>query len=341
MTEKIHLNKNYERDISLVLEDTWVKAFTQEYEGRYGFKNPYSPTFVLFVDKETVQIWEHKKAMDSFLDWLLEQNKKGPSFIQSIVDEYKPVLAESEEYWKLEATTDRAVLRKYLDLTLRGALLFSLWYYTGTDERTPPEVRSLIMALREKDEFFARNATFIRNCVIALGCKEGLVNFVLPQEFPDIPSNDVLSERARTGLIAIDGKEYFSVPLKEFATKHPEYDFASLNDSVAGITEAKGQVAFKGHVTGRVKVVKNIIQMREVEEGAVLVSPMTTPDFLPAMQKASAFVTDEGGVMCHAAIVARELRKPCITGTKIATQIFKDGDMVEVDADNGVVKILG
>ena len=67
---------------------------------------------------------------------------------------------------------------------------------------------------------------------------------------------------------------------------------------------------------------------------------MTFPNFIPAMEKAAAFVTDEGGILCHAAIVARELKKPCVVGTNISTQILKDGDMIEVDADNGVVRIL-
>ena len=60
-----------------------------------------------------------------------------------------------------------------------------------------------------------------------------------------------------------------------------------------------------------------------------------------AMKKASAIITDEGGIICHAAIASRELKKPCIIGTKIATKILKDGDLVEVDADNGIVGILG
>jgi phosphoenolpyruvate synthase/pyruvate phosphate dikinase len=69
-------------------------------------------------------------------------------------------------------------------------------------------------------------------------------------------------------------------------------------------------------------------------------SPMTTPDFLSAMKKASAIITDEGGIICHASIIAREMKKPCIIGTKIATKILKDGDLVEVDANKGLVKIL-
>jgi pyruvate,water dikinase len=67
---------------------------------------------------------------------------------------------------------------------------------------------------------------------------------------------------------------------------------------------------------------------------------MTSPDWLPLIQKAVAIVTDEGGITSHASIVARELKKPCIVGTKNATKILKDGDQVEVDADSGIVKII-
>ena len=67
---------------------------------------------------------------------------------------------------------------------------------------------------------------------------------------------------------------------------------------------------------------------------------MTRPEYLPAMKKAAAFITDEGGITCHAAIIAREMKKPCIIGTKIATQVLKDGDMVEVKANHGLVIIL-
>ena len=65
---------------------------------------------------------------------------------------------------------------------------------------------------------------------------------------------------------------------------------------------------------------------------------MTRPDFLIAMEKAAAFVTDEGGLLCHAAIIAREMKKPCIIGTKNATKAFDDGDLVEVDGDDSVVR---
>jgi len=94
-------------------------------------------------------------------------------------------------------------------------------------------------------------------------------------------------------------------------------------------------------IKGKVKVVLTVDDVASFPQGAVLVTPMTAPDFLPAMKKAVAIITDEGGVTCHAAITARELKKPCIIGTKVATQVFKDGDLVEVDATRGIVKKVG
>jgi phosphoenolpyruvate synthase/pyruvate phosphate dikinase len=100
----------------------------------------------------------------------------------------------------------------------------------------------------------------------------------------------------------------------------------------------KGNVAYMGKVTGKIKVVNDPTEINKVKNGDILVAVMTFPSYIVAMEKASAFITDDGGVLCHAAIVARELKKPCIIGTKIATHVFKNGDMVEVDADNGVVR---
>lgn len=102
----------------------------------------------------------------------------------------------------------------------------------------------------------------------------------------------------------------------------------------------KGMVACVGKVTGVVKIVLNENELNKVRQGDILVTSMTTPDFVPAMERAAAFVTNEGGITCHAAIVSREMNKPCIIGTKIATKVLKDGDLVEVDADKGTVRMI-
>jgi len=101
-----------------------------------------------------------------------------------------------------------------------------------------------------------------------------------------------------------------------------------------------GTVASRGKVHGRVKIVGNIKELNKVEKGDILVAKMTTPDYMIAINKAAAIVTDEGGVTCHAAIVSREFNIPCITGTRIATKTLSDNDLVEVDAFEGKVRIL-
>ena len=105
-------------------------------------------------------------------------------------------------------------------------------------------------------------------------------------------------------------------------------------------TPIRWVTAYRGKIQWKVKIVTHTSQLDKVNVGDILVTQMTFPSFISAMHRASAFVTDEGGITCHAAIIARELKKPCIIGTKNATKILKDGDLVEVDAENGVVKIL-
>lgn len=106
-----------------------------------------------------------------------------------------------------------------------------------------------------------------------------------------------------------------------------------------------GAVAYQGKAVGKVLKVlesdyKNIDKLVGKKKNYVLVTPMTRPEIISIIRNASAIITDEGGITCHAAIVARELKKPCIVGSMIATQALNDGDMVEVDAMHGVVKII-
>lgn len=113
-----------------------------------------------------------------------------------------------------------------------------------------------------------------------------------------------------------------------------------LGDKMAGKREGeiRGMSAHPGLVKGRVRVVYHQGEFQSFKQGEILVTTMTHPEFAPVMKKAAAIVTNEGGITCHAAIVARELGIPCVIGTKNATHILKTGDMVEVDADRGVVR---
>ncbi len=103
----------------------------------------------------------------------------------------------------------------------------------------------------------------------------------------------------------------------------------------------KGQIGSPGEATGTVQIIlSQELNGTQLNKNSILVTDMTTPNFIPLMKQAKAIITDLGGVLSHAAIVSREMKIPCIVGTKNATQILKNGDLIEVDAKRGVVRIL-
>ncbi len=108
--------------------------------------------------------------------------------------------------------------------------------------------------------------------------------------------------------------------------------------------ELHGMVACKGKVTGRAKIIKTddlrrIVEIaKQLTKEHILIVSMTNPNMTPIIEKAGGIVTNEGGIACHAAIISREFNIPCVIGTGVATKVIQDGDMVEVNADNGTVR---
>lgn len=147
--------------------------------------------------------------------------------------------------------------------------------------------------------------------------------------------DSILNERKRYYVLLLKNGE-ISLHLDKEAQKIENQVAAS--EYIEPITEIRGTVACKGKTKGSVRIVNTRNQMKEMRKGEILVSIMTTPRLIHATHKASAIITDEGGITSHAAIVSRELDIPCIVGTKVATSVFKDGDLVEVDADKGIVR---
>ena len=102
-----------------------------------------------------------------------------------------------------------------------------------------------------------------------------------------------------------------------------------------------GQVGCSGIARGTVRIVElQAIRRTALQDGEILVCTMTTPAHLPLMKSAAAIITDLGGILTHAAIVSRELGKPCIVGCKVATKVLQNGDLIEVDANTGIVRKL-
>jgi pyruvate,water dikinase len=114
-----------------------------------------------------------------------------------------------------------------------------------------------------------------------------------------------------------------------------------IESKAAIVTERKvilkGLPSAPGVGAGRVHVILSVENVSEFKDGEILVTEMTTPDWVPTMKKAKAIVTDAGGMTCHAAIVSREMGIPCITGTKVGTKVLETGREVTVDAKMGMV----
>ncbi|MEK7619083.1 MAG: PEP-utilizing enzyme [Patescibacteria group bacterium] len=149
-------------------------------------------------------------------------------------------------------------------------------------------------------------------------------------------TNLIQDRRAALGFFLERGS---IVPLDAATSLHfwevyAEEQVLGVVQEIRGTSVSRG----RGVVRGRVRVLRDPTQSDSLHDGDVLVAPMTTPEYIFAMKRSCAIITDTGGLTSHAAIVSRELGIPCIVGTKIATKVLKDGDRVEVDAEKGIVR---
>jgi pyruvate,water dikinase len=101
-----------------------------------------------------------------------------------------------------------------------------------------------------------------------------------------------------------------------------------------------GFAASAGVAEGLARVLLRVDQLDELEDGEILVAPVTSPSWAPVFHRIAAAVLDTGGIMCHAAIVAREYGLPAVVGTGTATKVIRTGDLLRVDASTGVVTVL-
>jgi len=284
--------------------------------------------------------WEHlfqeigkKSSKKSFVD-------NGIKNTLEYFEKLKPYFVEN----RIPATVKE--LKKVYDLYIQYYLIGSaIAFVTPQIPTVPEEHRKKAYALREKIQEYneAIEIVFKKSLEKLYPQWKEKIQFILPQEVwqekvadPDFAK--IIAEREQ-GFVFWNGKLYAGSNvdnnLKKLGIELSEGEVVEKETK-----ELKGQIAHKGVVQGKVKVVNSIKEIDKVKDGEILVAAMTMPSYIATMKKSAAFVTDEGGITCHAAIVAREMKKPCIIGTKVATKILKDDDFVEVDADSGVVRIL-
>lgn len=214
------------------------------------------------------------------------------------------------------------------------------------EKQTLEIARSLSYLKDLKDDFRRQGIFYAQSLFEEIAERSGLslkeISYATEEEIIDfldsskeIPK-DKIEERKRGFAIYFDDE-------KKVQCKSGKDLEAALNELGIALSEEfseeiKGSPASAGKAKGVVVIVRGVSDLSKVKKGDILVAVTTHPDYVPAMQKIAAIVTDEGGITSHAAIVARELGIPCVVGAKNATKALKDGDTIEVDANAGVIR---
>ncbi|MFH1308252.1 MAG: PEP-utilizing enzyme [archaeon] len=185
---------------------------------------------------------------------------------------------------------------------------------------------------------------FIEEFARRTGINEKLIGYAKTEEIPLILQNSMpisTLQQRRNGCSFISQKpNKFSILVGNEFLEFKK--LVSKNIETKTVYEIEGNVACRGSepiIRGKVKVILNP-NKETISEDEILVTSMTRPDFVPLMRKARAVITDEGGITCHAAIVSREMNKPCIIGTKNATKVLQSGQEIEIRMHHGLIKVI-
>jgi len=167
--------------------------------------------------------------------------------------------------------------------------------------------------------------------------REELENYLLNKKLLTKKIREEIKNRFKKGCVSVANRGKIKIITLKEGEKYLKF---IKKEAEIETEEIKGSCAYPGKRKGIAKIINIKEEIGKIKKGEILVSRATNPDLIVAMQKATAFVTDMGGITCHAAIVAREMKKPCVIGTKIASKLIQDGDFLEVDAGSGIVIIL-
>lgn len=247
-------------------------------------------------------------------------------------NDFRKILTEIEEY-PLVIKKEKEAIYKKIGIK-------------GEDKRITIIVETFSRLLDERKMINFRAEHYLELFVheIAKRTGESLENLkhLLPDELSKsfiFIDKRLIEERKKCFVLSCTGKKI----------KHFIGDYANiLADKFLGVKNINesiihGQVASTGenhYFRGVAKVVPTIDEIDKIDDGDVLVTTMTSPDFVRGMKKAGAIITDTGGMLSHAAIISRELKIPCIVGTEIATKVISDGDVIELHCGRGTVRII-
>ncbi len=326
----------YTREFSLILCEAWGGA----YNNFLGVQLKTHPRYISFINRGMVSTYRNHELDKEVNLLFLSHIKENPSYFKDFFDEYIDRFNGLKNFWEKEYLSREELIYFINQLILFWPAIYSSTYIPNDNNFSEFDCQ-LNLKLREKIDIAAHEAS---NIIVKTlqAIYPNLGELVYSISIDDFKNDQVDAEKVEkmynSTLILVEDTLVSKTDLEDLKKK---YNFELENvDALSSQMHIKGQIAHVGNVRGVARLIFKRNEMDKIKKGEILVTGMTTPEFLPAMRKSAAFITDEGGITCHAAIIARELKKPCIIGTKNATKVIKDGDLVEVDANNGIVKIL-
>ncbi len=353
MTER--LVKMFTRDFSLFMVQWWFESLLKDFKREFGAGYADTP---MYSDGLSLTCFHTQTELDNVKSAIFEKKfKQQPNYYADSREKYLEDTAKSrrslKEFKNQSLSLDAVNLLRERFFTIFPMLRlcnFFPHFWEKEARAIFAEKAGEIIAIAYKDRSETEGVMELIDSLLRRMARDKLAEIGKPVIFSKFLSQSELSTlaarkeinwdviAARTGgYVQCRGKLYET---RDWQTVFKQYGYLYEEEKPSG-NLVKGAVAFQGGVVkGKVHMLFALEQIPTFKEGEVLVTPMTVPDFIPAMKKAAAIVTDEGGVTCHAAIVSRELKIPCVIGTKVATKLFKDGDVVEVDTVKGIVKKL-
>lgn len=332
---------------------------TSEYLKRDFIITCKSKEFKTYIGKKT-----HRRLSQYGLIFLEEKFEEYRRKIQSNIKKANSYL-NNLNYKKVYLLTIKDLRKEFLEIIKLSISLWRLYFFTEyffydevqkRIEENPQKERNLFNQVKEMQKIKFQ----LRSVINQLHFRGNKIEEYLDEVKKRVCRNDLHYLHFQEIVDLLNGKEIIrfnreNYVLGKFNSWQPLINkealeiielFEKYHLPLVKPKELKGQVANPGLYIGRVKIIPFDLKKDLTEEidkmnkDDVLVAGSTGPEMILACQKAGAIVTEEGGIISHAAIVSRELKIPCIIGTKIATQVFKDGDLVEVNANKGIVKKL-
>ncbi len=342
--EKKRYKLAFTRDFTLAMLEVWYKCEAHNLKQWNGKKQKHLPYLIFWRTDGTVKSFYDSHGIDWIKNELKEHILNDAAFLLELEHKVKEKLKLIQPIYQKEKVLPKRELLQFIgDFEDAYTWVEALWWLCHLyedGELTKFNFDSIIQLRKETDALSSGTDMVVRKSlrsifpeikdfIQVLALEEIKTGKILPIE--ELKKRDVGFFYTENTLFVNESKENiekkYGVVLEEESAKKES-------------NEVTGSMAYPGKVIGRVRKVMGHKDISLIKAGEILVSPMTMPDFVPAMEKAAAFVTDEGGILCHAAIVAREMKKPCIVGTQFATKVFKNGDLVEVNAEKGVVRKL-